>query len=110
VFDDPARKVNVLSIAVIDELEKALDALGAAAGVKALLVRSGKEGVFVAGADIEEIATVDESSIAVGHSSRVQSLFGRIDRLPFPVVAAIQGACLGGGLELALACDVRLAA
>lgn len=110
VFDDPGRDVNVLGMAAVDELEHALDRLGTGTGVRAIVVRSAKAECFIAGADIREIAAVTEASIAVGHAARVQALLGRLAGLPFPVVAAIRGACLGGGLELALACHHRVAA
>jgi len=109
VFAAPADETNVLSMAAVDQMDAALDEIGAMTGIEAVVLRSAVDGVFVAGADVREIADVTDAAIAVSHSARVQSLFGRLERLPCSVVAVIDGACLGGGLELALACHLRVA-
>jgi 3-hydroxyacyl-CoA dehydrogenase/enoyl-CoA hydratase/3-hydroxybutyryl-CoA epimerase len=75
--------------------------------LKGLLIRSGKPESFVAGADVREFASLPADRIREG-SARGQALFEQLARLPVPIVAAINGACLGGGTELALACDYRL--
>ena len=79
--------------------------------LRALLVESGRPDSFIAGADVTAIAAVAESGdreIATGAVRAGQALFARIAALPVPTVAAIQGICLGGGKELALACDYRV--
>ncbi len=106
-FDLPGEKINKFSTAVVAELGDVLVRLTREARIRALLVRSGKPDIFIAGADVKEFASVrpEDSRTAV---ERVQSLFEQLANLPYPTVAAINGACLGGGTELALACDYRL--
>ncbi len=108
-FDLPGEKVNKFSSAVVAELGDVLVRLTREARIRALLVRSGKPDVFIAGADVREFASVrpEDARTAV---ERVQSLFEQLANLPYPTVCAINGACLGGGTEFALACDYRLMA
>lgn len=109
VFDLPNEKVNKISVPVLEELEQIIDRLTQQSNIKALALTSGKEGVFVAGADLKSFEPLfkDRSSaeklIGMGHR-----VFEKLSQLPFPTVAAIDGACLGGGLELALACTYRV--
>ena len=74
-----------------------------------LIVRSGKAGTFLAGADVSEFASIQSAAEATALSEAGQRLFDKLARLRLPTVAMISGACLGGGLELALACDYRVA-
>ncbi len=111
-LDLPDRPVNVLGTDLVSELERALDEAERRArdgDLSALAVRSGKDDSFVAGADIEEIADLSSREEAREKSRRGQLLLGRVADLPVPTVALIRGTCLGGGTELALACDHRLA-
>ncbi|HEX7118687.1 MAG TPA: 3-hydroxyacyl-CoA dehydrogenase NAD-binding domain-containing protein [Longimicrobiales bacterium] len=112
VFDRPDARVNVLSSEVMLRLDRLLGEVeeGARTGrVKALVVRSAKPGSFIAGADVEEIAGVTDPGDAEAGSRAGQEVFRRLERLPIPSVAAIDGTCLGGGVELALACAYRIA-
>ena len=106
-FDLPGEKVNKLSAAVVAEFADVLVRLSREARIRGLIVRSGKPDVFVAGADVREFSAVRPEDVRTA-VERVQSLFEQLANLPYPTVAAIGGACLGGGTELALACDYRL--
>jgi 3-hydroxyacyl-CoA dehydrogenase/enoyl-CoA hydratase/3-hydroxybutyryl-CoA epimerase len=106
-FDLPGEKVNKLSRDVFVELAEVLVRLSQDPRIRSLLVRSGKPDVFIAGADLKEFTQIGADEITAG-SARGQALFEQLARLPFPTVAAIDGVCLGGGTELALACDYRL--
>ncbi|MEM9293508.1 MAG: 3-hydroxyacyl-CoA dehydrogenase NAD-binding domain-containing protein [Acidobacteriota bacterium] len=107
-LDHPEKKVNTLSSAVMARFESFIDELEANPP-KGLVILSGKKDTFIAGADIEEIQALADPPqvrelLANGHA-----LLTRVSKLPFPVVSAIHGACLGGGLELSLACHLRIA-
>ena len=111
-MDIPGKKVNTLSQAVMAELAEVVDSLESMTDVPGLVFRSGKAGQFIAGADLNELAALMWSSredvaqkMESGHA-----LFDRISRLPFPTVAAIDGHCMGGGTELILSMDQRVAA
>lgn len=107
-FDLQGEKVNKFSIPVLEELEKAIEALPKDGSIKLLAIRSGKENVFIAGADLHsfepafESPSIAEKIIRTGHR-----VFSKVEALPFPTVALINGACLGGGLEFALSCSYR---
>ena len=107
-FDLPGEKVNKLTTSVMDELGSLLDTLASGDQIKALVITSGKADTFIAGADIAEIRDITDPVRGEALSRKGQAIVGKIEELPFPTVAAIHGACLGGGLELALACDHRV--
>ena len=108
-FDLPGEPVNKLSNAVRVEFEALLIRLRDDAEVKAVVLISGKPDNFIAGADIEEFTALTTQAEAERLSFEGQEMVSRVETLPKPVVAAINGACLGGGLELALACHYRIA-
>src|SRR5579872_7040600 len=110
-FDTPDKKVNTLSRAVLEELGQIVGQLEKRADFQGLLFRSGKPGQYVAGADLNELGALVhlkpeqlKAALAGGHQ-----LFDRLSQLPFPTVALIDGPCMGGGTELSLALDERLA-
>jgi enoyl-CoA hydratase len=100
-------KHNALSRELIEDIHRALDELQAHEDTVRALIISGAGGkAFAAGADIAELAERTRNDAFLGINSR---LFQRIEQLPMPTLAAIEGFCLGGGCELALACDLRIA-
>ncbi|MBI4482935.1 MAG: enoyl-CoA hydratase/isomerase family protein [Acidobacteria bacterium] len=102
------QKKNALNSALRVEMEGLLRELGPDTRTRALIITGGDE-VFCAGADIAEIKDVTTAESAYQHSREFQSLFDQIEALPQPVIGAIAGYALGGGFELALACDFRIA-
>jgi enoyl-CoA hydratase/carnithine racemase len=102
--------VNALSAELLEELEHELDRLDGDPEARAVVLRGAGEKAFVAGADISEFPSLREADTGNGGSARgIQKLGARMDAADTPFVAAIHGWCLGGGLELAMACDVRVA-
>ncbi len=109
-FDTPNSRANVLSEAVWNELRGAVLRLRMRSDIKGLLVTSAKPDVFIAGADLKFFANVpgpDNSSVRNLVNLGLSTL-SALETLPFPTCAVINGAALGGGLEVALACDVRV--
>src|SRR5215208_3263328 len=105
--------VNALSQQLLVELEEEYDRLDRSDETRAIVLRGEGEKAFVAGADITEFPAMREAieeAAESGSARGIQKLAARMDAGRTPVVAAIHGYCLGGGLELAMACDVRVAA
>ena len=107
-LDVPGQSANTLSVAVLEELGTHLSALESKPP-RGLLIRSGKPSGFIFGADVNEFAQLQSEQQALVMIRRGQSLFNRLQALPCPTVAVLQGYVLGGGLELALACRYRVA-
>jgi 3-hydroxyacyl-CoA dehydrogenase / enoyl-CoA hydratase / 3-hydroxybutyryl-CoA epimerase / enoyl-CoA isomerase len=109
-IDQPGSRANTLGQAVLAELDAAARDLAGRAGLKGLVLRSGKPGMFVAGADLKELGGArPDPDLTRKMVKRGHDMIAAFENLPFPTVAVIDGACLGGGLELALGCDYRLA-
>lgn len=111
VFDDPEEKVNILTRTVLTTLGTALAEArdrGNQGRLKALVLWSGKKDTFLAGAHVADIEGIRRAAEGERGARWVQSLFQELADLPVPTLAAIHGACLGGGLEMALACDARV--
>ena len=107
-LDVPGATVNTLGRAVRDEFVAAFDTLAGDAGVRAVVLMSGKRDGFIAGANIEEFVSLANAREAEQLVTAGQEMLERVARFPKPVVAGIHGACLGGGLEFALACCYRV--
>jgi len=105
-FDRPAVK-NALDLQTVRECHDALDELAASAEAGVLIITGAGESSFVSGADINDIR---KRTVAEGLAAINSSLFAKVERFPRPTIAAINGYALGGGCELALACDIRIAA
>jgi 3-hydroxyacyl-CoA dehydrogenase/enoyl-CoA hydratase/3-hydroxybutyryl-CoA epimerase len=106
VFDRPGSSANIFDSAALLELESVLDDLGQRRDVRGIVFRSAKPSIFIAGADLKELAAARSPADLVELGQRV---FEKIARLGCVTVAAIHGACAGGGVELSLACDYRIA-
>jgi 3-hydroxyacyl-CoA dehydrogenase / enoyl-CoA hydratase / 3-hydroxybutyryl-CoA epimerase len=106
-FDRQGESANTFSREVLEELAAALDEI-AAAKPAGLIIRSGKDS-FIAGADIEEFSRFDNADQALEFTRFGWDVFEKLSRLPFPTTALVNGFCMGGGLELALACRYRVA-
>ncbi len=100
--------VNVLSASVLEALAVALRSAEQDPAARVVVLASAAEKAFAAGADIREMQHLDPAG-ARGHGGRGQALTRQLERLPLPVIAAVHGVCFGGGLEVALACDLIVA-
>jgi 3-hydroxyacyl-CoA dehydrogenase/enoyl-CoA hydratase/3-hydroxybutyryl-CoA epimerase len=107
-LDKEGSTANVLSKEVLEELDLCLEFVENTEPA-GLVILSAKKSGFVAGADVNEFLAIKDESSALSIIRRGQDVFNGLEKLPFPTVAAIHGFCLGGGLELALACNHRVA-
>ena len=108
-IDVPGEGVNTLGPSMALEFETVFAQIEQDRELRGAVIASGKPSGFIAGADVEQFATFKSPSDAAHVSALGQELLNRLEKLPVPVVAAIHGACLGGGLEVALACRYRIA-
>lgn len=102
-FNRP-KALNALSVALLQELDHALDSIIKNESVRVLILTGAGEKAFVAGADISEINTLSPLA-AKNYSDFGHAVIGKLQKLPIPVIAAVNGYALGGGCEMALACD-----
>ncbi|KAG7460780.1 hypothetical protein MATL_G00202560 [Megalops atlanticus] len=108
-INDPNSKVNTLSIKMQSEMTEVMNEIWANDSVKSAVLISTKPGCFIAGADINMIEACKSAEEVTALSQEGQKMFEKIEKSPIPVVAAINGSCLGGGLEFAIACQYRVA-
>ena len=101
--------VNALGAQLLDELGRAMDELNADAKTKVVVIVSAIPNVFIAGVDLKEMASLTTTDEIVKIIQKGQSVFNKIENSEKPVIAAIHGACVGGGQELILACHMRIA-
>jgi len=100
--------LNAMNIDVISELSRTVDIVGADEGIKVVIITGTGEKSFCAGADISYMVNIDPIT-AEKYASSAQSVLNKIERLEKPVIAAVNGYALGGGCELAMVCDIRIA-
>ncbi|BAU50390.1 crotonase [Sulfurifustis variabilis] len=106
-LDVEGQSANTLSQEVLREFDVVLSEI-AGRPLRGVILRSGKPSGFVVGADVREFEHLSDASQAAGLARLAQEIFNRLEALPYPSVALIHGYCLGGGLELALACRYRI--
>ncbi|XP_051511643.1 hydroxyacyl-CoA dehydrogenase trifunctional multienzyme complex subunit alpha a isoform X1 [Myxocyprinus asiaticus] len=108
-INDPNSKVNTLSRQMQAEMTEVMREIWGNSAVKSAVLISRKPGCFIAGADINMIQACKTAEEVTWLSQEGQKMFEQIEKSPIPIVAAINGSCLGGGLEFALACQYRVA-
>src|SRR3954471_8749484 len=108
-FDRPNSGANIFDAATLDELDEHLDAVEKDPSLRGLIVASAKKSIFVAGADLKTLLQAAKTGEMRGFIERGQEVFNRLANLKIPTVAAIHGASAGGGYEVALTCDYRVA-
>jgi len=108
-FDRPESGANIFDAATLDELNEHLDFVENDASLRGLIITSAKKSIFIAGADLKTLLQQAQSGAMRGFIAKGQQIFTRLADLKIPTVAAIHGASAGGGYEVALACDYRIA-
>ncbi|BAK73797.1 3-hydroxyacyl-CoA dehydrogenase NAD-binding domain-containing protein [Arcobacter sp. L] len=107
-FDLKDEKINKLSFEILKEFDEKLNLIKNDISIKALVIDSAKKDIFIAGADIKEIEKLKDEKEVYDALMEVHDIFNKLENLPIPTIAYINGACMGGGLELALACKYRV--
>jgi 3-hydroxyacyl-CoA dehydrogenase/enoyl-CoA hydratase/3-hydroxybutyryl-CoA epimerase len=108
-FDRPESGANIFDAATLDELNEHLDFVENDASLRGLIIASAKKSIFVAGADLKTLLQQAQSGDMSAFIAKGQRIFDRLAHLKIPTVSAIQGASAGGGYEVTLACDYRIA-
>lgn len=108
-FDRPESGANIFDAATMENLDEHMSALETDPGVKGLIVTSAKKSIFIAGADLQTLLRQAQTGELRAFIAEGQRVFNRLAALRVPTVAAVHGACAGGGYEITLACDYRVA-
>ena len=107
-FDLENEKINKLSFEILKEFDEKLNIIKDDSTIKALVIDSAKKNIFIAGADIKEIEKLKDEKEVYEALIQVHRIFNKLENFKIPTIAYINGACMGGGLELALACKYRV--
>lgn len=108
-FDRPESGANIFDAATMDNLREHVDAIEKDGSIEGVIVTSAKKSIFIAGADLKTLLRQAQTGELRGFIAEGQKVFNRLAALKVPSVAAIHGACAGGGYEITLACDYRVA-
>ena len=108
-FDRPGSGANIFDAAAINDLREQLDFIGGEQSIKGVIITSAKKSIFVAGADLQTLLRQAQTGELRAFIAEGQRVFNRLEALKVPTVSAIHGACAGGGYEVTLACDYRVA-
>ena len=108
-FDRPDSGANIFDAATLDELNEHLDFVENDASLRGLIIASAKKSIFIAGADLKTLLQQAQSGDMRAFIAKGQEVFKRLANLKIPSIAAVHGASAGGGYEVALACDYRIA-
>jgi enoyl-CoA hydratase len=108
-FNRPQAR-NAMTFAMYDRLTQICEEAGADRSMHALILTGAGEKAFASGTDISQFRAFDTEADAIGYEERIDKVLGAIERCPLPIIAAITGACTGGGAGIAAACDMRIAA
>ncbi|HUR47055.1 MAG TPA: 3-hydroxyacyl-CoA dehydrogenase NAD-binding domain-containing protein, partial [Candidatus Saccharimonadales bacterium] len=108
-FDRAGSAANIFDRATLEELNEHLNFLDRSSGIKGIVVTSAKKNIFIAGADLNALGSIRGPAELTEYITLGQEVFGRLEALGVPTVAAIHGACVGGGYEICLACNYRVA-
>ena len=109
IFDRPDSGANIFDAATLHDLSGHLDFIEKETGLKGVIVTSAKKSIFIAGADLQTLLRQAQTGEMRAFIAEGQRIFNRLAALKIPTVAAIHGACAGGGYEITLACDYRVA-
>src|SRR2546427_5250784 len=108
-FDRPESGANIFDAATLDELSEHLDFVEKDNSLRGLIITSAKKSIFIAGADLKTLLQQAQSGDMRAFIAKGQRIFNQLAALKIPTIAAIHGACAGGGYEVTLACDYRIA-
>jgi len=108
MFDRPESGANIFDAATLDELNEQIDFVENDASLRGLIITSAKKSIFIAGADLKTLLQQAQAGDMRAFIAEGQRILNRIATLKIPTVAAIHGACAGGGYEITLACDYRV--
>lgn len=108
-FDRPESGANIFDATTLNELDRHLDFIENENFLRGLIIASAKKSIFIAGADLKTLLKQAQSSDMRAFIAEGQQILNRLCELKIPTIAAIHGACAGGGYEVTLACDYRVA-